>query len=117
VKTMVAVLARALYVAAHWQDTITEHDRDRKPQAEYERRAGEKWDAGNAGWSPYQQYPRLAEAGITALTAAGFGPVTAAAAGALRAAADAIESGFGPINPRRTDEWLIARAATIEAAE
>jgi len=62
-------MAKVLFVAAHWQDTITEHDADRKPQAEYERRAAEKWDAGHAGWSRYQVFPRYAEA----LSAAGFG--------------------------------------------
>ena len=67
----VAAMARVLYVAAHWQDTISEHDRDRKPQAEYERRAAAKWDKGDAGWSHYQTYPSLA----AALSAAGFGPV------------------------------------------
>ena len=67
----VLAMARVLYVAAHWKDTISEHDRDRKPQAEYERRAAAEWDKGDAGWSRYQTYPRLA----AALSAAGFGPM------------------------------------------
>jgi len=56
----VNALARILYVEQHANDTITEHDSNRKPREEYERRAGVEWDSGRAGWSRYQLYPRLA---------------------------------------------------------
>lgn len=66
-EALVQTVAKALYVNSHWTDAITEHDSKRRAREEYERRAAVRWDEGKAGWSRYQEFPRLAQAAINAL--------------------------------------------------